>query len=72
MDLIKYMNELIEGNPELKKMIEEDDKYKEERRNYYLSQGFTEEESVMKSWDDYWKMAYEKDGVEFSIHKLTE
>ncbi|MED3792432.1 hypothetical protein P4571_08245 [Niallia alba] len=69
-DIIELMNKLADKNPELKRMIEEDNKYIESRKQYHLTQGYGGSESVRRAWDDYWKMAKERDGVEFEIGKL--
>lgn len=70
MDLVKLMKELAKDDPELMKMIEDDDSFIEDRQKYYLKHGYDERKATLKAWDDYWKMAFKRDGVEFSIHKL--
>lgn len=69
-DLIKLMDELLKDLPEVNQMIEEDNKWIDERKNLYLKKGLNEKDANLESWNDYWKMAHERDGVEFSIHKI--
>jgi|GEM_PF-3496330 len=70
--IIKKFDEMLDKNPELKKEWEEDNQFKEDRKQYYLSRGLSEHVATQKSWDDYWTLAKERDGVEFSIKRIEE
>jgi len=71
-NLKKLLNDMIQNNPELKKMNDEGNQFKEERKQFYLNHGYDEETAVRKSWADYWTKAEEDYGVEFSIVNVTE
>lgn len=66
----KLSKELYVNNPEYKKLFDKDEKFMIERRQYYLSKGYSEYDSEIKMWDDYLIKANEEYGVEFSIHKI--
>lgn len=71
-NLRKLAREIAERDPELKQMLEENDKYKRERKQYHLDNGDSEEVAAGKMWGDFWDKANQEDGVEFSIRKLSE
>lgn len=40
---------------------------KKEEDHFHQSNGCDEETANIKAWDDYWKMANKRDGVEFFL-----
>jgi hypothetical protein len=66
VDLIKLGDEILKDlrkDPEFDKWYLEGEKYQNERKAFYLEQGLSESEAVIKSYQDYFKFR----GVEFSI-----
>lgn len=67
----EIFNELYEQNPEIKKQVKEDNLKRQERKQALILGGLSEEDATIQSWEEYWVMVEERDGVRFSISKIT-
>ena len=72
MDIKKLIQDLEKGNPELKKLNDESRNWRRNKQEEYMSQGIEERVALTKAWNDYWVMAKEKHGVEFSIRQINK
>ena len=70
-DLERVFRELFERKPELKKEIEQDEAWRKSRQQELIQSGLSEQAALEQAWADFWAMVNERDGVEFSIHRLT-
>lgn len=68
----KMLKEMRETNPELKRLYDEDQEFRKERKEFHMSNGCDEETATLKSWSDYWKKAKELHGVDFSITSVSK
>ena len=68
----KMLEEMREANLELKRMYDEDQDYRKERKEFHMSNGCDEGTATLKGWSDYWKRVKELHGVDFSIVNVSE
>ena len=69
-DVVKLLRDKLSENPDMKKKMDEDETFKQDRKNHYVENGCSEAEALKKAWEDYWKMVKERDGVEFGIYEI--
>lgn len=57
--------------PIFKKQFEEDEIWRNQRKQTLIEEGFSENEATEKTWDEYLELVEERDGVERLVRRLV-